>query len=59
VKTLLLTCALSISTSAQVPGAVPRFEDVPVTEVFRTEPAQPILTTPEELLFRTVIRRGV
>lgn len=56
---LLLACTLAICTLAQVPSDVPRFEDFPAMEVFRRAPAQPILTTSEERLYRTVIRRGV
>jgi hypothetical protein len=37
----------------------PRFEDYPVTIVFKGTPAAPILKTPEERLYRTVIRQGV
>ena len=59
VKVLLLACALSISTWAQGPGTVPRFEDFLVTETVRGTPAQPVLTTLEERRFRTVIRQGV
>jgi hypothetical protein len=59
VKIWLLTCSLAICTWGQVPGGFPRFEDFPATEVFRREAAQPVLTTSEERLYRTVIRRGV
>lgn len=58
-KILLLACGLATHTWAQVPGSVPRFGDFPAREAFRREPAQPVLTTPEERLYRTVIRRGV
>jgi hypothetical protein len=59
VKILLLAFALTITTRAQAPAGVPRFEDFPVTEVFKGEPAQPVLTTSQERLYRTVIRQGV
>jgi hypothetical protein len=37
----------------------PRFEDYPVTEVFKGKSVQPVFTTPEERRFETVIRQGV
>jgi hypothetical protein len=37
----------------------PRFEDFPVTEIFRGAPAAPLLITPGERLYRTRIRNGV
>lgn len=36
-----------------------RFVDYPVQEIIQGNPAQPVLTTPEERRFRTVIRNGV
>ena len=39
--------------------AQPRFEDYPVTKVFRGKPASPIFATPEDRLYRTRIREGV
>lgn len=59
VKVLLWSCALAVSTWAQVAGGVPRFEDFLAAEVFSGEPAQPVLTTSEERRYRTVIRLGV
>jgi hypothetical protein len=45
---------------AQIPSSrVPRFEDYPVNEIFREALAEPILKSPEERRFRTVIRQGV
>jgi hypothetical protein len=59
-RLLSLACAIVISASAQESsGPIPRFEDYPVPEVFKGTPAQPVLTTPEERRFRTVIRNGV
>jgi hypothetical protein len=58
-KVVGLGCALAICAWAQVSPNVPRFEDFPAAEVFRGEPAQPVLTTVEEQRYRTVIRRGV
>lgn len=53
-------CALAISAWAQTQNSnPPRFEDYPVQKLFDGIPAQPILTTPEERRFRTVIRNGV
>lgn len=40
-------------------SAVPRFEDYTVKNIFTGTAAQPILNTPEERRFRTVIREGV
>lgn len=53
-------CAItaSLTAFAQV-GAIPRFEEYPVTKVFQGTPAPPILVTPEERLYRTRIRNGV
>ncbi len=39
--------------------AQPKFEDYPVTEVFKGTPAPPILTTAEQRMYRTRIRNGV
>ena len=36
-----------------------QFEDYPLSEVFHEKLAEPILTSPEERTFRTVIRQGV
>ena len=45
---------------AQVNAALlPTFDDYPVREVFNRTPHPPILTTPEQRLFRTRIREGV
>jgi hypothetical protein len=38
---------------------LPRFEDYPVTKIFTSTPAVPILDTPEKRMFRTRIRDGV
>jgi hypothetical protein len=50
---------------AQAPGQVgskdsplPKFEDFKVTEVFKGVPAVPILTTPRQRQYRTMIRIG-
>jgi hypothetical protein len=37
----------------------PRFEDYPVREVFTGTPAEPILATAEQRMYRTRIRNGV
>ena len=37
----------------------PRFEDYPVSSIFKGTPASPILATPEQRLYRTRIRNGV
>ncbi len=47
-----------MSTWAQSPNTVPRFGDF-TAEVFSGKPADPILSTSEERLYRTTIRRGV
>lgn len=38
---------------------VPRFEDYPIGEIFKSAAAAPILATKEERYYRTVIRQGV
>jgi hypothetical protein len=38
---------------------LPKFEDYPVKEIFNHTPHPPILTTPQQRLFRTRIRDGV
>ena len=48
-----------MSTHAQHADRLPRFEDFPVTEIFKQTPAEPVLAAPEERRFRTVIRQGV
>ncbi|MGD1095259.1 MAG: hypothetical protein ABSB35_25115 [Bryobacteraceae bacterium] len=37
----------------------PRFEDYPVNEIFNGAPAAPVVLSPEERRYRTVIRQGV
>lgn len=39
-------------------GPLPKFEDFKVTEVFKGVPALPILSTPRQRLYRTMIRLG-
>jgi hypothetical protein len=39
-------------------GPLPKFEDFKVAEVFQGVPAVPILTTPRQRLYRTMIRIG-
>ena len=48
-----------IPAQAQTSGVLPRFEDFPVSGIFKGTPAQPVLTTTDERRFRTVIRNGV
>jgi hypothetical protein len=55
-RAFFLLFAAAWSTWAQ---AIPRFEDYPVTEVFKGSPAVPILATPEDRMYRTRIREGV
>ena len=50
---------LHVARSQQPANRVPRFEDYPVTEVFTRSPHSPISFTPEQRMFRTVIRQGV
>jgi hypothetical protein len=56
---LLAAAALAQSAWAQKPGALPRFEDFPVKEIFTGVPAEPVLNSPEERKSRTVIVQGV
>ena len=37
----------------------PRFEEYRATEIFKGQPAAPVLTTSEQRMFRTRIREGV
>jgi hypothetical protein len=37
----------------------PRFEDYPASGIFKGSPSEPVLKSPDERLFRTVIRQGV
>ena len=39
--------------------SIPRFEDYPVTEIFKGPPASPVLDSAPKRLFRTRIRRGL
>ena len=56
---MLLAWALVLALSAQTPVAIPRFEDYPVTEIFKGTLTAPILATPEERQYRSRIREGV
>lgn len=59
-RSVLLLCALAMSAWAQTPSSpFPKFEDYPVKEIFKGIPAEPVLTTPEELKFQAVIVEGV
>src|SRR5437868_2812690 len=50
---------LAVSVSAQESGRrPPRFEDYPVKAIFKGQPANPVLSTPEQRLYRTRIREG-
>ena len=57
-KQFLIGFAFGLATFAQT-SRVPRFEDYPADSVYTGKPAEPILVTPEERRFRTVIWRGV
>ena len=57
-KQVFVAIAFGLATFAQT-SRVPRFEDYPIDSVYSGKPAEPILVTPEERRFRTVIRRGV
>jgi hypothetical protein len=54
---------LALSAIAQTQSAaeppIPRFEDYPVAEIFSGTPVAPVLATPQQRLFRTMIRTGV
>ena len=60
---ILLISAVTISSSAWAGdtsiGNTPRFEDYPVTELFKGKPVAPILATSEQRRYRTRIREGV
>jgi hypothetical protein len=53
-REILLALTLSLAAFPQ-----PRFADYPATGIFQGTPAPPILTTPEQLNYRTRIRNGV
>jgi hypothetical protein len=55
---LLVPWCLIVPVLAQQ-ARTPRFEDYPVTETFKSTPALPEIVTPEERLYRTMIRQGV
>lgn len=54
---LALSCLVVSALAQRTP--TPRFEDYPVTEMFTGTPAPPEIVTPEEHLYRTMIRQGV
>ena len=55
-----LVLLFSLSALAQAPSTTPpRFEDYPVKEIFKGTPTRPVLTTPQELQFETVIVEGI
>jgi hypothetical protein len=58
---LISMVAISLSAGAQDTSATnpPRFEDYPVTEIFKGKPVAPVLATAEQRLYRTRIREGV
>jgi hypothetical protein len=58
-RTALLLVWITTSTWGQPRAKIPRFEDFPVREVFKGTPARPILATPDERRFRTVITQGM
>jgi hypothetical protein len=61
--TVAIVTALSAAAQSQEPkqtvSPLPRFEDYPVTDIFHGIPASPLLVTPRERMYRTVIRQGV
>jgi hypothetical protein len=57
---VLLSGAAPMTVWAQQPSAqIPRFQDYPVTDVFKDKPAPPKLVSPGDRLFRTRITEGV
>jgi len=57
---LTVTCFVAVLCAwAQEISHTPRFEDFPVAGAYNGKPADPVLVTPEERRFRTVVRRGV
>jgi hypothetical protein len=54
---LILSAVFAVAAAAQ--DQAPRFEDYPVTQVFKGTPAAPTLNTNEERRYQTVIRNGV
>ncbi len=43
---------------AQKQGAVPRYEDFPVTKIYKGKPAPPVLSSTEARTFRTRLKEG-
>jgi hypothetical protein len=55
---ITLLVGFGILAAAQAPDSpLFRFEDYPVTRIFKGTPVSPILTKPEERRYRTVILR--
>lgn len=57
-KPLLLLLFVGAAATL-APAQNPRFEDYPVSNVFKGRPTPPVLAMPEELKFAAVIRDGV
>jgi hypothetical protein len=58
-KSLLPLILAGILAAQSPPAHPPRFEDYPVKEVFKGEPAWPVLESPEERKFEAVLGEGV
>jgi hypothetical protein len=56
---VLFSSAVLLCRPKAAAGQFPNFEDYPVGETFNGTPHPPILTTPQQRLFRTRIRDGV
>lgn len=57
---LMLVCGVAaLPALAQDASRPPRFENFPANSVFKGKPADPVLVTPEERRYGTVIQRGL
>jgi hypothetical protein len=54
---LIFVMGLAIGQAPQG-GPLPKFEDFKVAEIFTGKPAAPIIATPRQRLYRTMIREG-
>ena len=54
---VLALCASILAGATASASGPPRFEDYPVTDIFRGEAAAPVLATKDARMFRTELRR--
>jgi hypothetical protein len=49
----------AVTALAQSPSRPPRFEDYPVEQMYNGPLVDPVIRTPEERMYRTVLREGI